>query len=588
MFFAFSRGNNSRVIPCVLFEDEHLLVVDKPAGVNTHAPSPFAGEGLYDWLRHREARWARLAIIHRLDKETSGVMVFGKTPLANRSLTEQFTAREVHKKYLLMTDRPVKRGEFTVKSSLVRVGERYASRAEGEQAETQFRVIESRDGRTLVEAEPRTGRTHQIRVHAAESGFPILGDVLYGGTAAERVFLHAAELSFKHPATQAVCEFGASVVGQASRLSGGSADCKLSRQIPGMAHWTGETPVPLPSGSSAGTIARRLALIDSTETNAFRLIHGASDGWSGWYVEQLGDFLLSQSEHPLTTGQHAALAPLLELTRARGAYHKILNRQVRRTVATDASPQLVLGEAAPERFEVRENGVNFELSFAEGYSVGLFLDQRDNRRRFLSGHIAAGFPLTQPSATLSPSDGEKDGVRGGPMFEVLNTFAYTCGFSVCAAKAGARVKSLDLSKKYLEWGRRNFALNGLDPAAHDFIFGDTFDWLRRLAKKGRVFDAVVLDPPTFSQSKESGVFRAEKDYGKLVVAALVVLKPEGVLLASTNAAEWSPEEFVATVKAAVVSAKRRVVQEHFVPQPLDFPITRAEPGYLKTLWLRVG
>ena len=147
--------------------------------------------------------------------------------------------------------------------------------------------------------------------------------------------------------------------------------------------------------------------------------------------------------------------------------------------------------------------------------------------------------------------------------------------------------SLDLSKKYLEWGKRNFALSGIDPAQHDFIFGDTFEWLRRLAKKGRMFDGVVLDPLTFSQSKESGVFRAEKDYGKLVSAALGVLRPGGVLLSSTNAAEWPPEEFVETVKAAVTSAKRRVTREHFVPQPLDFPITRAEPGYLKTLWLRV-
>src|SRR5437899_12710529 len=83
--------------PCLLFEDEHLLVVNKPAGMNTHAPGPFAGEGFYDWLRHREPRWASLAIIHRLDKETSGVMVFGKTALANRLLTEQFTQRVVQK-----------------------------------------------------------------------------------------------------------------------------------------------------------------------------------------------------------------------------------------------------------------------------------------------------------------------------------------------------------------------------------------------------------------------------------------------------------------------------------------------------------
>src|SRR2546426_257734 len=132
------------MLPCVLFEDEHLLVVNKPAGWNTHSPGPYAGEGIYDWLRHREPRWARLAIIQRLDKETSGVMVFGKTPLANRSLTAQFTNRSVRKKYLLLTDRRVRQKEFTVKTALVRAGERYVSRPlqTGEpMAETRFRVL---------------------------------------------------------------------------------------------------------------------------------------------------------------------------------------------------------------------------------------------------------------------------------------------------------------------------------------------------------------------------------------------------------------------------------------------------------------
>ena len=96
------------MLPCLIFEDDHLLVVSKPAGLNTHAPSPYAGEGLYDWLRHRETRWAKLAIVQRLDKETSGVMVFSKSPLANRSLTRQFTDRIVRKKYLLLTDHPVR------------------------------------------------------------------------------------------------------------------------------------------------------------------------------------------------------------------------------------------------------------------------------------------------------------------------------------------------------------------------------------------------------------------------------------------------------------------------------------------------
>ena len=131
-------------------------------------------------------------------------------------------------------------------------------------------------------------------------------------------------------------------------------------------------------------------------------------------------------------------------------------------------------------------------------------------------------------------------------------------------------------------------LNNLDPATHDFIYGDTFDWLRRLAKKGRTFDTIVLDPPTFSQSKEHGAFRAEKDYGKLVAAALPVLKPGGLLLASTNAADFSPEDFLADIESAVRAAKRKIVKQHYVPQPPDFPISRDEPAYLKTVWLKIA
>jgi 23S rRNA (cytosine1962-C5)-methyltransferase len=534
-----------------------LLVVNKPAGLNTHSPAPFAGEGLYDWLRHREPRWATLAIIHRLDKETSGVMVFAKSPAANRSLTEQFASRQVRKKYLLLTDRPVKPLPLTVISTLVRIGERYASAPErrpparpaaesGVRAETLFRLLDSAfrtPHSALIEAEPLTGRTHQIRVHAAESGFPILGDTFYGGTPEARVCLHAAELAFRHPVT-----------GQELRFTA-------------------------PDDFAADPrFALRAALLDFAETDAFRLIHGAADGFPGWQVDRLGDFLLSQSEQEWspTVGQASrlSLTPKEDGDRrdACPTYHKKLLRRVRQTMPAAASPQLVAGPPAPERFTIRENGVKFELSFNEGYSVGLFLDQRDNRRRFLTGHIAGGFQLA----------------IGNRPLEILNAFAYTCGFSVCAALGGARTTSLDLSKKYLEWGKQNFALNGLDPAAHDFIFGDAFDWLRRLAKKGRAFDAIALDPPTFAQSKESGVWQAERHYGKLVTAALPLLRPEGVLFASCNAADWKPEDFLATVRAAITAAGRAVAQERYFPQPPDFPVTRSEPAYLKTAWFRVG
>jgi 23S rRNA (cytosine1962-C5)-methyltransferase len=114
-----------------------------------------------------------------------------------------------------------------------------------------------------------------------------------------------------------------------------------------------------------------------------------------------------------------------------------------------------------------------------------------------------------------------------------------------------------------------------------------FEWLRRLAKKGRRFDALVLDPPTFSQAKESGVFRVEKDYGKLVEAALPLLKTGGVLFASANATGWPPEEFMAGLEKAIRDAGRKTLQRHYSPQPPDFPVSREEPAYLKAVWARI-
>jgi 23S rRNA (cytosine1962-C5)-methyltransferase len=529
----------------IVYEDEDLLVVHKPAGMNTHSPAPFAGEGIYEWLRHREPRWATLAILHRLDKDTSGILLFGKTTRANRSLTAQFTEHSIQKRYHLLTDRPVVQQEFTVISHLMRLGDKYVSRpsiAGGERAETRFRVLTQEAGSTLLEAEPVTGRTHQIRVHAAENGFPILGDRLYNGTPAERLHLHSCALTCRHPVS------GDSVTFQA----------------------------PPDFKADPALLFRRL-LLDSADTNAYRLINGAGDGQAGLYLDRLNGFLLAQTAEQLDEAQVRFIGSIMERRTTgdtfTGAYQKTLTRHVRKTTVEETSPRLVSGQASPQPFTILENGVTFELSFQEGYSVGLFLDQRDNRRRFLTNYVGPDFPVFP------------NGPSGA---EMLNTFAYTCGFSVCAAKAGARTTNLDLSKKYLEWGERNFLRNNLPPAQHDFIYGDTFDWLKRLSKKARKFDVIVLDPPTFSQSRQHGVFQAARDYGKLVIAALAVLKSGGSLLASTNAAGLSPEKFITTLDLSISQAGRKILRKQYSPQPPDFRISPEEPAYLKTVWISVG
>jgi 23S rRNA (cytosine1962-C5)-methyltransferase len=287
------------------------------------------------------------------------------------------------------------------------------------------------------------------------------------------------------------------------------------------------------------------------------------------YADRLGEFLLAQSAGELTEEQRACVEELGRRFSARGCYHRILRRQAGNRPASETAPQWLAGEKAPDEILARENGLRFALRLGEGYSAGLFLDQRENRRRLLTGYIAPDFALMRPS-------------------RVLNAFAYTCGFSVCAAAGSARVTSLDLSQKHLEWGKRNFALNGLEPAAHDFIFGDAFAWFRRLAKKGRLFEVIILDPPTFSRSKEHGVFQAERDYGTLVAAALPLLAREGILLASANAATLKPERFLEMAALAITRGGRRVTRQHYAPPPPDFPAHRQEPACLKTVWLRVG
>ena len=177
----------SHPLPCALFEDDHLLVVNKPPGWNTHAPSPFAGEGIYDWLRHREPRWAKLAIIHRLDKETSGVLLFALNRAAQQHVSQQFQNNTVAKEYLaLVRGRPGEReGEVDAPLAVHPTNPKRMAVAKhgGRPARTGWRVEETFRGFALIRCFPKTGKTHQIRVHLAHIGLPLAIDPLYGGSA---------------------------------------------------------------------------------------------------------------------------------------------------------------------------------------------------------------------------------------------------------------------------------------------------------------------------------------------------------------------------------------------------------------------
>jgi RluA family pseudouridine synthase len=205
----------------ILFEDEWLIVVDKPAGLPTQPTLDSDRASVFSTLQRllsaRAGGEAYLGLHHRLDRDTSGVLLLTKDRRANAATTAMFTEKTARKTYIALASGAAGGADWTVANHLGVVGRAGKSskfgavRSGGDAAETHFHRIDTLAGAMLVEARPVTGRTHQIRVHLSEGGNPILGDSLYGGpdrvqTAAgfrnvERVLLHAAVLEFPHPVT---------------------------------------------------------------------------------------------------------------------------------------------------------------------------------------------------------------------------------------------------------------------------------------------------------------------------------------------------------------------------------------------------
>lgn len=498
--------------PLVLHEDDHLLAIHKPSGINTHKPDRFAQDGIHEWLQKQRPEWRKLAILHRLDKETSGVMVFGKTTLANKSLTEQFERGQVTKTYLFLTSSQPKSSAAVISTPI-----------DGKPARTRFRVVEKMGASPLVEAQPETGRTHQVRIHAAEAGLPILGDKEHGTASipVTRLMLHAWKLSFLHPQN-----------GQ-------------PLQIEAQQPVAFRNPDPL-----ANARELRQLLLDEVQTDCFRMVASTADGFPDLVLDKFGSALLLQR----FAGNAVVPAPIEQI----GEHQALFLQEM--VSGAKTKPALLRGVEPPAIF-AKENGLHFAIRMDQGFSPGIFLDQRENRRRLRE--IASG----------------KD---------VLNCFAYTCAFSVAAAVGGGKTTSVDLSKAYLDWGRENFRANNLNPDEHDFIYGDVFDWLRRFVKRGRQWDIVLLDPPSFGTTKKGKVFRAAKDYFDLVSLAAKLVKRGGTLFCSTNLRSISAEQFVTGIERAVRGDKRQIGSMEFETQPFDFRVAEGEKPYLKTVWLALG
>jgi RluA family pseudouridine synthase len=190
----------------ILHQDDHIIVIDKPAGLSV-LPEGWDPDAPY--LRQMlENKFDQLWVVHRLDKITSGVMVFALTAEAHRGLNRQFELHEVEKVYRAIVEGVPPWDERTARHMLqTNVGRKHRTvvvHKRGKNSETEFKVLKRGQNEALIEARPKTGRTHQVRVHLSALGFPLLGDVLYGASETElieRPALHAYSLGFSHPDT---------------------------------------------------------------------------------------------------------------------------------------------------------------------------------------------------------------------------------------------------------------------------------------------------------------------------------------------------------------------------------------------------
>lgn len=280
--------------------------------------------------------------------------------------------------------------------------------------------------------------------------------------------------------------------------------------------------------------------------------HRIASGNDMWLERFAHDVLLSYQTEP---GRDAVLA---ELDQRCAAYsfrpRRVFGKYLPHHASERGAPSLLRGEAGESlETEVSEAGARYGLDFAGGYSAGLFIDQRANRARLRA---------------LKPK-------------RLLNTFAYTCSFSVVAAQVGAETVSVDLSRRSLTRGEGNFVKNGFDPkAGHRFIADDVLAVLPRLARRGDKFDAIILDPPTFSRNQAGAAFQVQRDFERLVTLALEVAAPGANLLLSVNHSAMRVADLEWVARTALKLAGRS--GRFSTTSPLaDFPSGHGA----KTTWL---
>lgn len=304
----------------------------------------------------------------------------------------------------------------------------------------------------------------------------------------------------------------------------------------------------------------RSALYQNTETTAFRIFNGEGDGIGGLTIDYFtGYYLVTWYSEGIYSFKDEIITALQEVIPVKGIYQK---KRFDTNGQYLEDNDYVMGEIPEWPLIVKENNQQFAIYLDDGAMVGIFLDQRDVRKR-IRDHYAKGKT-------------------------VLNTFSYTGGFSVFAAAGGAtKTTSVDLANRSLAKTTEQFSINNIDANTQDIIVEDVFKYFKYAVKKELQFDMVVLDPPSFARSKKF-TFSAAKDYTNLLKEAITITKKDGVIVASTNCSTFNMKKFKSFIDTAFkqLGSSYTILEEYSLPEDFRTNEYFKEGNYLKVVFIK--
>ncbi len=293
-------------------------------------------------------------------------------------------------------------------------------------------------------------------------------------------------------------------------------------------------------------------------TTAFRLFNQEGDGFGGLTVDLYGDYAVFSWYNSYVYQIRKVISEAFRqvFPEVLGTYEKI------RFKGLDYESAHVYGQEAPDFFTVLENGVLYQVFMNDGLMTGIFLDQHEVRGSLVDG-LAMGKSL-------------------------LNMFSYTAAFSVAAAMGGAsQTTSVDLAKRSRELSEAHFQANGISTDDHRFVVMDVFEYFKYAKRKALTYDVIVLDPPSFARNKKQ-TFSVAKDYHKLIFQSLEILNPEGIIIASTNAANVSRQKFTEQIDKGFAGRSYQILNKYGLPADFAYNKKDESSNYLKVISMKVS